>query len=198
MRQYLTLPSLLTSCSLSAGFLALLMVYEDHLGAAVALLVAAACFDLLDGPVARATGKTSAFGANLDSLADIVAFGVAPAFALYAATLHRLPVMGAGATLAFALCAAWRLARFPLCKDSHVFVGCPVPVAAMLLLPVVAMEPAPLAALTPVLVLGALMVGRLPFPTLGGVRTALSSAVPADAPVTTILPSAGRETAPPA
>jgi CDP-diacylglycerol--serine O-phosphatidyltransferase len=170
MREYVTLPNLLTSGSLTAGFLSILLIFQSNLIVAVGLVVLAAVFDVLDGPVARRVGTEGAFGANLDSLADLVSFGAAPALALYWSSLYGLSVLGLVSCLGFFLCGAWRLARFTLCKNPLYFVGCPIPAAGVLVAMLAALGPHPLLALPVVLVLSALMVGTRPFPTLSGLR----------------------------
>src|ERR671928_832625 len=118
MREYITLPNLLTSGSLTAGFLSMLLIFDADILAAAGLIALAAIFDVIDGPMARRIGTEGAFGTNLDSLADLVSFGAAPALALYWGSLYKLPIFGVAACLVFLLCGAWRLARFPICKNS--------------------------------------------------------------------------------
>jgi CDP-diacylglycerol--serine O-phosphatidyltransferase len=134
-----TIANALTTASLAAGFAALLVTVETgsapsagRLRIVVALICVAAILDAVDGPIARRRRTAGAFGCNLDSLADVVSFGAVPAVALYAAQLSRFSVIGALVSAAFCTCAAWRLARFPLCKRSGSFVGCPVPAAAVI------------------------------------------------------------------
>lgn len=170
MRQFLHLSNIATSGNLAAGFLSLLLISHAELGWAAILVLVSAVLDAVDGPVARATGAQSQFGSNLDSLADVVSFAVAPAYATYLGSLHALPVVGVAACLGFVLCSAWRLARFPLCKDPHYFVGCPVPVAGVPVMVLAALRPHPFASLATVLALSLLMVGTLPVPTLSRLR----------------------------
>jgi CDP-diacylglycerol---serine O-phosphatidyltransferase len=171
VKEYVTLPNLMTSGSLAAGFLAILLIFQTNLllGAA-GLVVLAAILDVLDGPMARRRGTEGAFGTNLDSLADLVSFGAAPALALYWGSLYALPVVGLAACLGFFLCGAWRLARFSLCKNPLYFLGCPIPIAGVLVALLAALGPHPLLALPVTLTLSVLMVGTRPFPTLSGLR----------------------------
>jgi CDP-diacylglycerol--serine O-phosphatidyltransferase len=111
MKEYVSLANFLTSGSLVAGFLSVLLVFRDNLAAAAALIVFAAILDLLDGAAARRAGNENAFGTNLDSLADVVSFGAAPALALYMGSLYALPLIGLAGCILFFLCGAWRLAR---------------------------------------------------------------------------------------
>jgi CDP-diacylglycerol--serine O-phosphatidyltransferase len=161
---------MLTSGNLASGFLAILLVFQNNLFEAAALIALAVVFDLFDGVVARRIGADGMFGSNLDSLADLVSFGAAPALALYMGSLHALPVVGLIVCLAFFLCGAWRLARFSLCKNSLYFLGCPIPTAGVLLALLAALEPHPFLALPAALILSFLMVSTLPFPTLSGWR----------------------------
>ena len=170
MREYVKLPNLLTSGSLAAGFLAMLLIFQNNLLQAAGLVALAALLDILDGPVARRVGTEGAFGTNLDSLADLVSFGAAPALALYWGSLYNLPVVGVATCIIFLLCGAWRLARFSTCKNPLYFVGCPIPAAGLLVALLAVLRPHPLLALPAVLILSVLMVGTRPFPTLSGLR----------------------------
>ncbi len=179
MRQFLTVPNLVTSGNLAAGFLALLAA-RTNVVVAAALVVLAAVFDALDGTLARRGAADSAFGGNLDSLADLVSFGVVPAMALYWGPFEGSPVIGAVMCLAFVLCGAWRLARFPLVKSSDGFVGLPIPVAGVLVM--VLLLPGPPRPLTVIATAGlsALMLSTVRFPTLGsaGRRATMVAARP--------------------
>jgi CDP-diacylglycerol---serine O-phosphatidyltransferase len=118
---------------------------EGKLELALAAIVFAALLDGIDGRVARLLKGTSRFGAELDSLADFVNFGVAPALILYFWNLHELRSAGWIAALVFAICAGLRLARFNVSTDdpnrppwaSNFFVGMPAPAGAItVLLPI--------------------------------------------------------------
>jgi CDP-diacylglycerol--serine O-phosphatidyltransferase len=170
MKEYVSLANFLTSGSLVAGFLSVLLVFRDNLAAAAALIVLAAILDLLDGAAARRAGNENAFGTNLDSLADVVSFGAAPALALYMGSLYALPLIGLAGCILFFLCGAWRLARFSTRKNPFYFVGCPIPGAGVLVAVLAAFGTPPFFALPVVLILGALMIGTMPFPTLSGLR----------------------------
>jgi CDP-diacylglycerol--serine O-phosphatidyltransferase len=127
------LPSALTLGNLFCGFYALIAIYNDeYLAAAVAILLAEV-FDVLDGGVARMTGATSDLGIQLDSLADLVSFGVAPGLLAYVFALKPFGWIGGLAAFAFAACGAFRLARFNVqthILDKRYFVGLPIPAAA--------------------------------------------------------------------
>src|SRR5215468_3080256 len=129
-------PNLITLLALCAGLTAIrLAIGEDKLEWAVAAIVFAATLDGIDGRVARMLKGTSRFGAELDSLADFVNFGVAPALILYFWGLHELANAGWIAAMVLALCAGLRLARFNVMIDdpnrpawaADFFVGMPAP-----------------------------------------------------------------------
>src|SRR5438309_1974603 len=127
------LPNLITLLALCAGLTAIRLAVEDKLEWAVAAIVFAALLDGIDGRVARMLKGTSRFGAELDSLADFVNFGVAPALILYFWSLHELGNAGWIAAMVFAICAGLRLARFNVMIDdpnrpawaANFFVGMP-------------------------------------------------------------------------
>jgi CDP-diacylglycerol--serine O-phosphatidyltransferase len=127
------LPSLLTTGNLFCGFLAVVLASQSRFIEAAISLFVAMVLDMLDGKVARLTKTTTQFGVEFDSLADVVSFGVAPAFMLYAfalAPLGRAAWLGA---FLFAICGALRLARFNVyagVTDRRYFVGLPIPAAA--------------------------------------------------------------------
>ncbi|WP_244299963.1 CDP-diacylglycerol--serine O-phosphatidyltransferase [Rubrobacter xylanophilus] len=164
----LRLPSLITCAGLVCGFVGLLFAVRHDFGRAALLVGIAALLDALDGLFARRRGSECEFGTNLDSLADLVSFGVVPALALYLQALHRLEGLGVAASAAFVVCGALRLARFPLVKSDRWFVGLPIPPAGVALAALCVVEPPPLAAALAAAGLAALMVSRLPFPTLAG------------------------------
>ena len=127
------LPSMLTLGNLSCGFYALIAVYNDEYTAAAIAILLAEVFDYLDGAVARMTGATSDIGIELDSLADLVSFGVAPGLLAYVFALKPFGWIGGLAAFAFAACGAFRLARFNVqtrALDKRFFVGLPIPAAA--------------------------------------------------------------------
>ncbi len=135
-------PNLVTLLALCAGLTAIRMAFEDRYALALAAIVFAAVLDGLDGRLARFLKGTSRFGAELDSLADFVNFGVAPALILYFWGLHDLKSAGWIAAMVFAICAGLRLARFNVMIEdperpawaSNFFVGVPAPAGAIIVL----------------------------------------------------------------
>jgi CDP-diacylglycerol--serine O-phosphatidyltransferase len=139
------LPNFITLLALCFGLTAIRMAVEDRLDLAIYAIVFAAALDGVDGRIARLIKGTSRFGAELDSLADFVNFGVAPALILYFWGLHDLKSAGWIAALVFAICAALRLARFNVMIDdpnrpawaANFFTGIPAPAGAItVLLPI--------------------------------------------------------------
>ena len=169
-------PNVITLLAICAGLTAIRLSTEGRMELAVAAIVFAAVLDGLDGRVARMIKGQSKFGAELDSLADFVNFGVAPGLILYFWQLHELGNGGWIASMVFAISGGLRLARFNATMDdpnkpafaANYFTGVPAPAGAIaLLLPIylaflgVARPPAVLTALY-TLVIAFLMVSRLP------------------------------------
>jgi CDP-diacylglycerol--serine O-phosphatidyltransferase len=139
------LPNLITLLALCAGLTAIRVAVEGKLDLALAAIVLAVVLDGIDGRLARMLKGTSRFGAELDSLADFVNFGVAPALILYFWGLQELKSAGWIAALVFAICAGLRLARFNVMIDDpnkpawagNFFTGIPAPAGAItVLLPI--------------------------------------------------------------
>ena len=138
------IPNMITLLALCMGLTAIRMGIEGRFEWAVAAIVAAAVLDMLDGRVARMLKSTSRFGAELDSLADFLNFGVAPGILIYSWALHDLRSVGWIAVLCFAIACALRLARFNVALDApkpawqaNYFVGMPAPAGAItLMLPI--------------------------------------------------------------
>ena len=142
------LPNLLTAGNLACGFFALTWIFKYQVGGdfepiktAIRLILGAFAFDLFDGRLARWAHKESRFGREFDSLADIVSFGVAPAFLIYRIVLQEFePGWMIAAT--YLICGGIRLARFnvasmrPGHSDGREFVGFPIPSAAALVVSV--------------------------------------------------------------
>ncbi len=139
------LPNLITLLALCAGLTAIRLAAEGRYDWALAGVVFAAMLDGIDGRLARMLKGTSKFGAELDSLADFVNFGVTPALILYFWDLHNFKNAGWIAALVFAICAGLRLARFNVMLDNpnrpswagNFFTGMPAPGGAIaVLLPI--------------------------------------------------------------
>ena len=134
------LPSLFTTGNVFCGFYAFIAVLNEQFYFAAWAIVAGMIFDGLDGRIARLTKTTSAFGEQYDSLADIITFGMAPAFLAYSWVLKPFGRLGWMAAFLFLLCAALRLARFNVTKPeirSEHFVGLPSPASAVVIASIV-------------------------------------------------------------
>ena len=138
-------PNLMTVMAICAGLTAIRFGYEGNYETAVRLILVACILDGLDGRLARLLKAQTPLGAELDSLADFVNFGVAPALILHSWTLHEFRGAGWIAVLSYAICCVLRLARFNVSNkpdapgaSSNYFVGIPSPAGALLaLLPMV-------------------------------------------------------------
>ncbi|GEP00836.1 CDP-diacylglycerol--serine O-phosphatidyltransferase [Methylobacterium haplocladii] len=132
-------PNMITLLALCLGLTAIRLAFEGKFEPAVIAVVVAAVLDGIDGRVARLLKGTSRFGAELDSLADFVNFGCAPALILYGFALHNLRSVGWIVALVFAIAMALRLARFNAMLDDpsrpewkkDFFVGMPAPAGAL-------------------------------------------------------------------
>ncbi|MGD0191892.1 MAG: CDP-diacylglycerol--serine O-phosphatidyltransferase [Rhizomicrobium sp.] len=133
------LPNALTLLSLCCGATAIRFALASDWKAAVAAIVCAAVFDALDGRLARLIHVDGQFGAQLDSLADLVSFGIAPGVLVYMWTLYHAHGAGWAFALIFCACSAIRLARFNVestgeAAPAAYFSGVPTPAAACLIL----------------------------------------------------------------
>jgi CDP-diacylglycerol--serine O-phosphatidyltransferase len=175
-------PSTLTLLALASGITAIRFAMAGRWPAAVTAIICAGILDMLDGRAARLLGADSRFGAQLDSLADLVSFGVAPGIIMYMWTLKQMGDAGWIAALIFCACSAIRLARFNVesvrdegaTKGNPYFTGLPTPAAAcMVLLPLLVwfqfpgtfVQEAWMSVLF-IAVTSALMVSRLPTPSI--------------------------------
>lgn len=147
------LPNAITLAAVFCGFNALVTIANagektatDDFYRAAVFLIFSMFFDLMDGRVARLTRTQSAFGLQMDSLADVISFGVAPALLVHQWVLHRLPVIGLLASFGYVACAAIRLARFNVLSSADdgtptvpgkYIVGLPSPPASGVLIALV-------------------------------------------------------------
>lgn len=188
------LPNVLTVSALCSGLTAIRFAMDSRWEAAVLAIVIAAILDALDGRIARLLNAQSKFGAELDSLSDAISFGVAPAFMLYLWGLNGAGGLGWVAAMAFAVCAALRLARFNSRLDVEMppwafnyFTGVPAPAgAALVLLPMVLgfevgrdVAGHPLIIVPWTLAIGVLMVSTLPTFSFKGMRVPTKAVIPA-------------------
>ncbi|MGY6548200.1 MAG: CDP-diacylglycerol--serine O-phosphatidyltransferase [Roseinatronobacter sp.] len=185
-------PNLVTILGMCAGLSAIRFTFDGRFELAAALIIFAAVMDGFDGLLARKLNATSNFGAELDSFADFVSFGVAPGILVFGYAMTG-PFAGVGwiFVLVFAVCACLRLARFNIARadsdglPARHFVGVPAPAGAMLGLGPVFLglsdlvDPSRAPPLVALYLAGIalLMVSRLPTPSLKGVRIARRHAV---------------------
>ena len=129
-------PNLFTTGNLFSGFFGIVKSISGDFEMAAIAILASCLFDILDGKVARMTGSTSRFGVEYDSLADLVAFGVAPGLLIYLMALKPYGRIGWLAAFVFMACGALRLARFNVqveTSSKKYFVGLPIPGGALML-----------------------------------------------------------------
>ncbi|MXW15623.1 MAG: CDP-diacylglycerol--serine O-phosphatidyltransferase [Rhodothermaceae bacterium] len=139
-RTSVAVPSFFTLMNLFCGFVAITQIHQGQFVYACYLIILAGLFDLLDGMAARLTRGVSLFGAELDSLCDVVSFGVAPAYLIYARMLEGSGMFGLIISALPAMCSAVRLARFNLQFSEEKkldFEGLPTPVQAYCIVAIV-------------------------------------------------------------
>ncbi|RLQ87622.1 CDP-diacylglycerol--serine O-phosphatidyltransferase [Notoacmeibacter ruber] len=192
-------PNLVTVLAICFGLTGMRFALEGDMERAVYLVLVAAFLDGIDGRLARMLKATSRFGAEMDSLADIVNFGVVPAILLYSDLLHLTKPFGWIAVLIFAIACGLRLARFNVMSENpgrapwqgEYFVGMPAPSAAVLLLVpvylgVLGVEPSPtFAVIATIYALGVAILTVSRLPVWSG--KALGARVPRDAVVPILL-----------
>jgi CDP-diacylglycerol--serine O-phosphatidyltransferase len=181
-RPHMNPANFITSTGLAAGWAAGILAASQ--GTALAgwrlwliagLVMAAVAADLADGSVARRTGSAAhPFGHGLDSISDGITCTVPAGLAAYLAVLHRVPVAGFLAVLLWGLCVAWRLARYMVRGHQPYYVGCPAPLAALILVLLVALQAGAYPVLAAAFGLGALMVSTIRIPTLADAVTAVT------------------------
>lgn len=133
-------PSFFTLMNLFSGYLSVVQTIEGRFVYACWLILLAAFFDVLDGMMARLTNGTSRFGIELDSLSDVISFGVAPSVLVYVFGLREFGAVGLIASSLPAICGAVRLARFNVAFDGvkrDYFVGLPTPGMAVIIVTVI-------------------------------------------------------------
>ncbi len=135
-------PNIITALAICAGLTGIRLAFEERFELAVAMVLVAVFLDAVDGRIARLLKSTTKFGAQMDSLADIVNFGVAPALVLYAYLLDQVRSFGWIAAMIYAIAAGLRLARFNVMEERQTkaswqldyFLGIPAPGGAILVL----------------------------------------------------------------
>ncbi len=176
---YRLVPNFVTLLALSLGMTSIRYAFDEKWHIAAGLILIAGFLDGIDGRLARLLNATSRFGAELDSLADIVSFGVAPAVTMYLWSLHNIPIKGIGwfVVLFYIACSALRLARYNSRLDDldekkklqNFTTGMPITTAASIcLLPMMFSFELTSSAVSPWLVfinmtlIGLIMISRVP------------------------------------
>lgn len=137
-RLRVTAPSIFTTANMACGFSSVLLAFREQFTWAAGILFLAILLDIADGFVARKVGATSPFGVQLDSLADLISFGMAPAILVHTWALDSWPIAAWAGAFLWLACAAFRLARFNVTvdpmDDKRYFVGLPSPGAAAVII----------------------------------------------------------------
>ena len=166
------IPNMLTSLNLVLGMGSIISTFQGSFYQAAILVVLAMVADGLDGRVARFFNASSEFGKELDSLCDLVSFGVAPAILAYAFYLKDFSAVGYVAAIAFATCGALRLARFNVNTTvvKGYFMGLPIPAGGCVLATFIMLDIKPDGIIFPLMVLifGYLMVSKVKYPDFKG------------------------------
>ncbi|YCA45473.1 CDP-diacylglycerol--serine O-phosphatidyltransferase [Bacillus sp. JZ8] len=158
------IPNMITIGNFICGILAVHSLLFHHVHSAVMLIFTGMFFDLFDGLAARKLNVVSEIGKELDSLADLVTFSVAPSMLAYSVSLYELPLIGLLCALAFSVCGMLRLARFNAEQSKlSTFIGMPAPFAAICLV-VLSFVHNPVILAVGTCVLAYLMVSRVKFP----------------------------------
>ncbi len=170
MRSFI--PNALTALNLVLGMCAIISTFQNEFYQAALFIVAAMISDGLDGRVARYLKVSSEFGKELDSLCDLVSFGVAPAILSYAFLLKDFGIIGALTAAFFATCGALRLARFNVNTTTvkGYFMGLPIPAAGCVVATFIMLGIKPVGWIFPILVIifAYLMVSTIKYPDFKG------------------------------
>ncbi len=161
------LANAITVGNLLMGFLSIIYTLRGEHSNAVLAIFIALLFDGLDGRVARFLENSTEFGRELDSLSDIVSFGVAPALLIYSISLSGIGLLGIAAASSIVIAGAMRLARFNILKGLKYFIGLPIPVAGVFLSSLIYTEtkiaPKTLAVL--MIIIAYLMISKVRYPS---------------------------------
>jgi len=183
MKHYMSYADLVSLGNASFGFLSIIMVLNGFLAVAAQFMLVAVIFDSLDGWVARRTKRVDefGFGENIDSLSDVISFGIAPEMLLYSACASfSIPYINIVIALLILLCGILRLARFNVItgEGSDEFVGLPIPSTALILgsFYLSGIFRADLA-LVIMVVVSVLMVSTIAYPKFRGTKIVLAGSV---------------------
>lgn len=124
-----SIPNIFTFINLSLGIISIILCFEKKIITASLFIILAAFIDRYDGKIARKFNAVSLIGKELDSLSDLVSFGVAPAILAFELSLSELGIIGYAFLLVFPICGAFRLARFNVSDFKNVYTGIPITLA---------------------------------------------------------------------
>lgn len=165
------IPHLFTLANLAFGVISIMLTMRGDYYRASLMVVGSLVADGLDGRLARLMKADGEFGKELDSLADVVSFGTAPAILLYQMSLHQWGYFGLAVTILFPMCGALRLARFNIIKTSGYFMGVPITAAGTFLSTLAfysvqetTEDPLPFVIPAVVILLSYLMTSTIPYP----------------------------------
>ncbi len=159
------LPDLVTLLNALIGFVALLMISRGEIRSASILILVAALVDGLDGSIARNI-EHGIFGVNLDSFADFISFGVAPAIAGYLLIKETNPYIASGFTAAYLTCGMLRLARFNTSPKRKDFIGLPVTGSGVCMALLITIKADPWILACSYIILSALMLSSISYPKI--------------------------------
>lgn len=167
-KYYYLLPNMITALCLICGVYAIIFTLHQEFSIAAMFIVLAGIADILDGRVARLTHTQSEFGKKFDSLADLVAFGMAPPILAYQYALLNLGWMGSVIAVCYTLAVALRLARFSMQSTSDHFSGVPCPPTSCMLAVLIWMDvfTSALMIASIMLLLSVCMVSKIQYPSL--------------------------------
>lgn len=160
------LPNLCTGANLLFGVLAIAAVFNHNFEMSVAFIILAAVLDRFDGLLARHYNAVSAFGRELDSLADLVSFGVAPSALLYANMTEKWAYAGLACFAFFTLCGAFRLARYNISGSTAYFQGLPITIGGAILAVLVIFFHNPAVTLTSSIIIALMMISTIRIPKI--------------------------------
>ena len=158
------LPNLCTGANLLFGVLAIAAVFNHSFEISVVFIILAAVMDRFDGLLARHYNTASAFGRELDSLADLVSFGVAPSLLLYGSVDGKWTYAGLACFAFFTLCGAFRLARYNISGATNYFQGVPITIGGAILAVIVILIPNPAVTLASSVLIALLMISTIRIP----------------------------------
>lgn len=160
------IPNLFTGANLLFGVLAIAAVFNQNFVMSVVFIVFAAVLDRFDGLLARRYNAVSAFGRELDSLADLVSFGVAPSALLYANMTEKWSYAGLACFAFFTLCGAFRLARYNISGGTSYFQGLPITIGGAILAVLVILFHNPAVTLTASIIIALAMISTIRIPKI--------------------------------